>query len=260
MGLDVYLYTREQREQNERYDALCERAYADGVTDERRKEILAEGPGWVRIDDIPSERYPDHYFNRRYLRSSYNDVGFNRAVPEMIGDPTANFEGIFTGVFVNQDFDGGTVREEHIEPLRAAKGKALDVAARIRSAELPLRIMTAYGLQGSADHLWSEPPTPDEVLEWARGELAKGVRDYQPGDGYSNAKGLVFPAGTEIVAVTTCRGRGLFHAQAEAAIVFRQGDEARESYAQSAEIIAEFCDEAIALIERDGSAYVSWSG
>ena len=98
MGLDVYLYTREQHEQDERYDALSERAYADGVTVEQRKAILAEGPDWTRREDVPSERYPNHLFNRRYLRSSYNDGGFNRAVPEILGDESAGIYGIFEGV------------------------------------------------------------------------------------------------------------------------------------------------------------------
>jgi len=43
-------------------------------------------------------------------------------------------------------------------------------------------------------------------------------------------------------------------------LVYRASDGGFDSYVQAAEITAEFCDEAIALIERDGSCEMSWSG
>jgi hypothetical protein len=43
-------------------------------------------------------------------------------------------------------------------------------------------------------------------------------------------------------------------------LIYRAADEGFESYVQSAEIVAEFCEEAIALISVDGSCEMSWSG
>ena len=45
-----------------------------------------------------------------------------------------------------------------------------------------------------------------------------------------------------------------------AGMVREPNDDGFESYTQSARIIAEFCEEAISLIERDGTCHLSWSG
>lgn len=43
-------------------------------------------------------------------------------------------------------------------------------------------------------------------------------------------------------------------------LVYRMEPDGRDHYVATAEITAEFCDEALDLIRRDGSAVMSWSG
>lgn len=43
-------------------------------------------------------------------------------------------------------------------------------------------------------------------------------------------------------------------------LIYKLGEDTTNSYAESAATVAEFCDEAIMLIERDGSCSLSWSG
>src|SRR5687767_13432195 len=90
MGLDVYLYNAADGAANELYDKawndFYERPDLDQLSEQDRKAIEKELPQYVSHTDVSSERYPDHLFNRRYLRSSYNDGGFNSAVPQFVGE------------------------------------------------------------------------------------------------------------------------------------------------------------------------------
>src|ERR1700759_2932071 len=89
MGLDVYLYPALDAAQNDASakaeDAFYSRPDYDQLTKEERDAARAAYPPYAYARDVPSGLYPDHLCNRRYLRSSYNNGGFNHAVPEMIG-------------------------------------------------------------------------------------------------------------------------------------------------------------------------------
>jgi hypothetical protein len=315
VGLDISLYTKAEREQSDRHhaewSALWDRKEAGEITegqfDEERKTIT----GYARCADVPSEKHPDHLFNRRYLRSSYNGSGFNRAIPDFLEAEDATLEGIFAPVWEadstplviatvieeseetalavpdetpdddqaeevdEEDEDrrgepGGWIDQRHIGALGTAKQRALTIAERLRTCD-PLRVEAIHGpILGDRDHLWSQLPTDDEVLAWFRSEQAKreamkaereaagkSLDDGWLTGGYSNAKGTVFgfTEGMDVLAVTV--GRDVIGRPAPM-IVYRS--KAVDSYIESAEIVAEFCDEAIGLIQQDGTAYVSWSG
>lgn len=257
MGLDIYLYTREQNEQNDAHEKASDAFYEreDWPSDAERQAARDALPPYVGYTDVPSERYPDHLFNRRYLRSSYNNSGFEGAIPEITGQRHGLywiFEPVRTGDEYETELTGAS-----IPALEQAKARALQVAEEIRTCD-PLRTTTARCILGTRDHLWGQAPTEEQVLAWYREQKEENAERYAEG-GYSNAKGAVFgfTEGMEVLAATS--GRDLLGGPA-AVLVFRLGKEAHESYVQSAEIVAEFCDEAIALIRKDGSCSMHWSG
>lgn len=109
MGLDVYLYRYEDFEKtvaledeyenksNVIWSQFGDRRYND-LTNEEREKCSAEcdalekelglgkyGKGLKEKVEIPSSKYPDHYFKIGYFRSSYNDSGINRILKNTIG-------------------------------------------------------------------------------------------------------------------------------------------------------------------------------
>lgn len=257
MGLDIYLYTREQAEQNERYEVASNAFYEreDWPSEAEREAARDALPEYVGRTDVPSERYPDHLFNRRYLRSSYNNSGFEGAVPDMVGKQHGLYW-VFETVRGSEEYETA-LTEASVPALEEAKARALQVAEELRTCD-PLRTYSSSCHIGPAEHMWSEPPTEDRVLAWYRQEKEENAERYADG-GYSNAKGNVFgfAQGMEVLAATVgCDVLG----RPAAVLVFRLGKEAHESYVQSAEIVAEFCEEAIELIRKDGSCLMHWSG
>ena len=203
-------------------------------------------------EEVPSIAHPDHLCNRRYLRSSYNSSGFNSAVVDYIGEDT-DLYAIFDGLTVD-DYDVALVPED-IPVLEKAKQRALDVAQRLRDSDA-LRV-EALGSPsiGAADHLWSELPSAHAVLEWYRDETKRPASPW--GGAYSCAKGFVAHEGFTVLAITL--GRDVL-GRPSPMVVYRADAETKQSYVATAEIVAEFCDEAIMLIERDGEAFMTWSG
>ena len=110
MGLDVYLYRYNNFEKTkiyeEKYSAESEKIWDYG---DRKYEDLTEGEKeearkkckeyaqMLGLDEdgedsinktnieIPSKKYPEHYFQIGYFRSSYNESGINRILSNSIG-------------------------------------------------------------------------------------------------------------------------------------------------------------------------------
>lgn len=241
MGLDIYLYTATDAAQNDEYKAWGERySYAPHV-------------------DSPSERYPDHLFNRRYLRSSYNDGGFNHAVPEMLGTSGGkstypNERGSLYWIFepMGRDWDGdeGELWPDDVPKLEECKKRALSIVDELRSCDR-LRVMTV------SPNMFSEPPTrtADDALRLYRAAVARAD---MRADGWYSSKDLdVY--GEEVSILAAVPGVATFGIPG-VHLIYKAADEGYESYIQSAEIVAEFCDEAITLIQLSGTAQISWSG
>jgi len=258
MGLDVYLYTAAQAKQNHEYNEASAAWYGeddesgkpsphDLATEEERKTWSATHD-YASFDNVPSEQYPAHLFNRRYLRSSYNGSGFNNTVPQMLGRQS-DLAWIFQPVRLDDQFmielTAGSV-----PALNNAKSRALKVADDLRACDR-LRVMSI------APNMFREPPktTDDEALAKYRDAVSTNKIDAS--SWWGNVDMDVFGDGLQVLAavpgVATFGIPGVH-------LIFRNADEGFETYVQSAEICAEFCDEAIALIERDGSCEMSWSG
>lgn len=248
MGLDVHLYTRAQHRQNEAYSATFDIEDEDAATAAR---ALLPNDGYSLAEEVASRAYPGHLFNRRYLRSSYNASGFDRIVPTLLGDPNVTLEGLFAPVHQPDRYET-VLAAKHVDGLREVAKRALGVASML-SACNPLITGTTGPLIGSAEHLWDRLPDESQVLEWAREELAKEKHTFHS---YETAKGSIYGDGLEVVAITA----GQSYRRPVAIYVYRMSQEALDTYVQSAEIVAEFCEEAIDLIERDGSCVLSWSG
>jgi hypothetical protein len=305
MGLDVYLYTREQGAANDAHNAASnafyERPDYDSLTKEQRDEIRATIPPYASSTDVPSERYPEHLFNRRYLRSSYNGGGFDRAVPDFLGDRDATLDGIFEGVWeadrdvlvtaevVDPDAalstelavietprseeeddragdPGGVIDGRHVAALAEAKRKALDIAERLRNSDR-LRVLTVSPNQfGGTDFLKVDD---DAALRIYREHMAKrvdaGRAPFDDDDGWYSCREIEYvfgKGGATFLAAIVGAEKQFFSDNPWPAmhLIYRAEGDGFDSYVASAEITAEFCDEAIGLIERDGSAYISWSG
>lgn len=262
MGLDVYLYTKAEAAANEAHNeasnAFYERPDYDKLSDDEKAEIRTTIPPYESQKDVASERYPDHLFNRRYLRSSYNGGGFNHAVPQMLGHSgdvsypheRGSIYWIFEPMGREWDGDDGNLTAADVDALRASKARALEVADGLRKADR-LRVVTI-----SPNFLMAPPEHDDDAaLRLYRTHIAG--RDIKPDDWYSTRDLEVFGDGLKVLAAIP--GKATFNVPG-VHLIYRQPDEGYDSYIQSAELVAEFCDEAIALIERDGSCSMSWSG
>jgi hypothetical protein len=261
MGLDIYLHTAEHaaanRAHNEAANAHFERPDYESLTEEQRDAAYKALPPYAPHVDAASERYPSHLFNRRYLRSSYNGSGFNHAVPQLLGSMEGEYPSergslywIFEPMAREWDGDDGNLTADDLDSLRASKARALEVAEELRKCDR-LRVMTV------SPNMFSAPPkTSDaEALRMYRKEVADGR--IKADDWWGNAVMDVYGGGVSILAAVP--GAATFGVPG-VHLIYRPADGGVDSYIESAEIVAEFCDEAIALIERDGSCSMSWSG
>jgi hypothetical protein len=266
MGLDIYLYTAAQAAQNAAYEKASEEWWADGpdgtsprdrATEEERQAWSAQY-SYTGCDDVPSEEFPEHLFNRRYLRSSYNGAGFNRVVPDLVGSSTEkeypNARGSLYWIFesMGREWDGdeGILGPEDIVRLRAARIRALDVADALLKSDR-LRVLTI------SPNMFGPRPTLDDAGALAKYRTKAAERPIADDDWWSNIDMEVFGGGLTVLAALP--GMATFNIPG-VHLVWRMDEDGIESYVQSAKITAEFCDEAIMLIERDGSCKMSWSG
>lgn len=260
MGLDIYLYTAAQAAQNKAHheatDALYERPDYDSLTDAEKRAAYAALPTYSGYETVPSERYPNHLFDRRYLRSSYNSGGFNHAVPQLLktsGEKEYPHERgslywIFEPMGREWDGDEGVLTADDLPKLRECRQRAQSVVEELSQSDR-LRVMTV------GPNIFSGPSqhTDDDALAMYR---SRGATSFDDG-WYTQGDLHVFGDGLTVLAAIP--GKGTF-GEPSVHLVYRGADESFESYVQSAEIVVEFCDEAIALVERDGGASMSWSG
>lgn len=265
MGLDIYLYPIAAAEANRKHYAIWDEDadgnYAAGsMTDEQRRAHDEANPH-VPHESVPSERYPDHLFNRRYLRSSYNSGGFNHAVPEMLASAEGNYpdeRGSLYWIFepLGRDWNAGgdeaPLTAEDIPRLRQCRDRANDIAEALRASDR-LRVMTV------SPNMFKALPshTDDDALRIYRQHAAE--RQSKDDGWYSTMGGDLNVYGGGLSVIAAIPGQDTFKIPA-VHLLYRASDDGFDSYVQSAEITVEFCDEAIMLVERDGSCEISWSG
>lgn len=251
MGLDIYLYTKAQAEANERHDKATEAHFdrEDWPSEADEKSAYEALPKYETYTSVSSTLYPDHLFGRRYLRSSYNGGGFNNAVPSLLGVDHGLYW-IFEPMGREWDGDEGTLTADDLDKLRESKVRALQVADELRKSDR-LQVITI------APNMFRDLPTVNDSEALAKYREKVETGRVNPDGWWSNAEMNVFGGGFTVLAAVP--GKTTFDVPG-VHLIYRQGDEGFESYVQSAEITAEFCDEAIALIRQDGSCSVHWSG
>lgn len=262
MGLDISLYERSQSEQNEQaeaeWEALYEKKESGEISEEEydiQRKLITQYD--FTSGDAKSEINPEHLFNRRYLRSSYNEGGFNSVANNFGGH---DLYWIFEPLNVNFEDWNGWLDSGEIEALKECRERALQVAEEIAGWDRIMVTEFRGPLLGSQDHLWDKLPTQEQVLEWGREELTKERNDAFSSGGYSSGKGTVFPEGFEIHAITLGAPQFSFDGLPVAYGIYRASDETFKFYEEAARITAEFCDEAISLIKRDEAVMMNWSG
>jgi hypothetical protein len=264
MGLDIHLDTIERHRLSDRHEveseALYQRQTAGEITEAEYDELCKTVTPWPGHEDVPSEKYPKHLMNRRYLRSSYNDGGFNRRVPDLIGDEQADLYGIFKPLHdVIGDPDGAdpVLTDAHISLLEQCRTRAASVAERLHGSDR-LAVMKVSPNQFSREWLNIDS---DKALSLYR-DAVRSERIRSNEGWWSNRDMKVFGEGVTILAAVAGVEKRFFSDDPWPAVhlIYRLTDEGFESYVQSAEIVVEFIDEAISLIRRDGSCSMRWSG
>lgn len=263
MGLDVYLYDKATHEQNQKHNAEWEALYnreeSGEITQEQydaERMTITPYPGHR---DVASAKHPEHLFNRRYLRSSYNGGGFNRAVPDFVGEDH-DLYWIFEPMGREWDGDTGELTGDDIPKLRECKKRAEQVADELRRCD-PLRVITVSPNQLSGAGFLEIDSAG--ALRLVREKIEQHKASEREDDGWWSSRDMEWFGGTLKVIAMVPGGKRRLLGDGKwpcVHVVYRAEGEGFDSYVAAAEITAEFCGEAIGLIEQDGGAYISWSG
>jgi len=203
----------------------------------------------------------EHINTPTYLRSSYNESGFDSVVPRRLNDEYATYEGIFGGIAwkdadgnpTDEGYPGGFLNKDDIPALRVVQGRALEVAKRLEDAD-PYDV-TFVGANPFADKS-TLPKSATEALQVFRDQAEKTKGKDAPYN-YSTSSGHFFEQ-EALTIVAAIPGAEHFREQGVYLVFERDKDD--DFYFKAALIAAEFAQATMNLIERDGEAYVSWSG
>lgn len=275
MGLDIYLYSKQQRKQNalheKEWEALYARKESGEIDDEEYDSLRTEVTPYTSYTDAaphdPNLADAKNINNRRYLRSSYNEGGFNRAVPHFLADPSANYYSIFAPVIGDNPEPYETVfLPGHIGALHEVAERFRDVAARLDTCDA----VTVTHVTGS--NYATPNATAEDALTFYRKAVAQDEErrakilaegrnpddDHFFGGGWSSGGGSYMGA-TPLRVRAAVPGVDVI-GQSCVYLVFESSRESVNSYRDSALIAAEFCEEAIDLIKADGECLMTWSG
>lgn len=189
-----------------------------------------------------SKKHPEHYSNRGYLRSSYNDMGFNRVAKILTGmDLYTVFEPIEDG----EDEFYISYSKEH---LLAALERARELTKKITEAP-PFYVETV-----SPVNMFN--PKPKEVSgEEAVAQFRKKYEEYHAnGKGmaaYSNSEGTFFME-EPLKVHAMMPGVDIFGAPC----IHLVHEFDHTYYIQQAEIVEEFIEHALTLED----PRIGWSG
>lgn len=251
MGLDIYTYTKAEHEPMEEYARRWDdNEDYDWEADPEKEERRALDSKISRIGEtVKSEQFPDNINERRYLRSSYNDSGFNRRVPMATGNDKHDYYGILAPL---REGDEYKIKVADLDAVAAARANAVEVVEQLE-ANKDKKVRFSYDVTVVNPFAPSLPETTEEeALALANEQLD---RDNPFGGGWSSSQGLFVPDGMNVVAVIpgkNCIGSLSVHIITEETL--------HESYLESAKVLVEFLDELAMLVERDGEAYIHWSG
>jgi len=253
MGLDISLYSLADVDAYQKRYSVWDKDEAgnypaETMTEEEKQAHLDANPV-ASGREVPSVEFPTHMCGRSYLRSSYNSGGFNRVVNQMLGTDHGDFYWIFEPL--NRDWrsgDEGNLTKDDLALLKECAERALSVAKELTQVE-------PYGVITVGENAFAGPSkvTDDQALVIFREEAARnaGIDGW-----YGSIRGDFFPKDPPAI-LAAISGSGVLGTPV-VHLIYRRTD--MDYYVQAAKIAAEFCEEAIMLITRDGGAQISWSG
>lgn len=117
MGLDIYLYTKQENSAG-------------------------------KHEDVPSVKHPKNINNRRYLRSSYNGGGFNNAVPRLTGNDNFTYYEVFEPL---GNLDEYQIELNDVDKLLKCRGRAQDIVEALKVTD-GITVTTVSAGAFSGDH------------------------------------------------------------------------------------------------------------
>ena len=213
------------------------------------------------LDALDNE--PKFYMNSAYLRSSYNEYGFNNVGPVLTGDKEATFDTIFSEVLDSAVEKEGVywLGAYSLEALRRAKDKALDVAEKIAASE-PYMVETIDFATVDSNLSFqqintAELPSHDASVNLYLQERAKHDQEEEhlKMPAYRRGHNHYFHDGLEIVAAFKTNYYGF----PSVSLVYKQTDRWKEEYVQAAQAAVRFIARAISIIQTDKEVELVWS-
>jgi len=211
---------------------------------------------------------PEFSMNSAYLRSSYNEYGFNNAVPVLTGDSDATFNTVFSEVLDGAREEDGQywLGAYSLEALRRAKDKALDVVQKIKAAEPIMAETINFASLGlSPNHNGVEfQETDTSALEphdkavnlYLREQEKHWTEDLQNEmPRYSRGQGIFWHDGLEVLAAIKTH----YYGYPAVSLIYRQTEEWKQHYVMAAEAAVRFIARAISIIQTNKEVELDWS-
>ncbi|OPX83471.1 MAG: hypothetical protein A4E52_01825 [Pelotomaculum sp. PtaB.Bin013] len=173
--------------------------------------------GENRVEENPSEKYPEHTCNKVYLRSAYNESGTNRVLRNLIGKDLYYI------------FEPGNEYEIPLSPekINSCIVRAKEVLEEIKVAP-PYRVLSEWHTFGAADNT-------EEAMQVFKEQLA------QHKGSYSNSKGTFFlDKPIEVTGIIF----GSHYGRPTTFLIFKSDI---SYYIQAVEIVIEFLEYALTL-------------
>lgn len=194
------------------------------------------------VEEVKSDKHPDHLCNKTYLRSSYNDAGFNKVVRDLTGkDLWWVFEEVLGG-------------DDHNLPDTAYDGTPVNVKAWLTARSRAVELLNHLKECGNI-RVCSHSPTnifkpeaksvdSEKALEIYREHLDSHANRESPYS-YSNGKGLFLCEGDELTVHALINGKDAL-GQPTVHIIYSADI---SWYIEAAEVVVEFIDHALSMEE-----------
>lgn len=219
-------------------------------------------------DDLEAlDNEPKFWMHSAYLRSSYNEYGFNSVGPVLTGNPEATFDAIFSEVLDTAVEKEGVywLGAYSLDALRRAKDKAIDVAEKIDATE-PFMVETIdFATVDSTLNLQmmdiSKLPSHDAAVNLYLQERERHGEQHGEQDGelqfssYRRGHNHFFHEGLEIVAAF----KTLYYGYPAVSLVYKQTDQWKQEYVQAANAAARFIARAMSIIQTNKEVELVWS-
>jgi len=195
------------------------------------------------LDEIPSDQHPDHLCNKTYLRSSYNEAGFNHVARDLTGK---ELWWVFAPVLGSDNEDGrGDLPEGAYEgtPVNVtnwllARGRACILLDMLKACD-NLRICS-----WSPTNKFKDPKMEEVSSGQAMTIYREHVESHADGShSYSNTKGLFLAPDDALTIHAIINGKDVL-GEPCVHIVYTADI---EWYVQMAEVVIEFIDHALTL-------------